>query len=313
MKVSKKDLCCAVCSSDLTLINNKLLVCDNQFCKEEYPILDSGIPVIIDEKGSVFNKSDFVNQSETFFKKSYHNKWRSFAKKIAPEISHNIAAKENLQLFANQLLSKNKNPKVLVIGGGIKGEGFEVFQNFPSIEIIASDVSLGPETQIIADAHALPFASEVFDGVIVQAVLEHVLNPNQCINEIFRVLKAEGLVYAETPFMQQVHGGAYDFTRFTKLGHRWLFRDFTEIKSGAVCGPGMALAWSYQYFLCSFSAHPIFQIVAKSMARVTGFWLKYFDYLLKESKREKFGASAFYFLGKKSETPLSEKEIINLF
>ena len=55
------------------------------------------------------------------------------------------------------------------------------------------------------------------------------------------VYKDDGLVYADTPFMQQVHMGRYDFTRFTYLGHRRLFRKFEEIDSGAVSGPAMAL------------------------------------------------------------------------
>ena len=63
-------------------------------------------------------------------------------------------------------------------------------------------------------------------------------------------------MYAETPFMQQVCVARFDFTRFTHLGHRRLFRWFDEVRSGPVCGPGMALAWSYQYFLLSFFERP---------------------------------------------------------
>ena len=81
---------------------------------------------------------------------------------------------------------------------------------------------------------------------------EHVVDPYRCVDEIHRVLTSNGLIYAETPFIQQVHAGRYDFTRFTQLGHRRLFRRFEEIETGVVCGPGMALAWSWQYFLLSF-------------------------------------------------------------
>ena len=70
------------------------------------------------------------------------------------------------------------------------------------------------------------------DAVCVQAVLEHVVDPAGVVAEIERVLKSDGVVYAETPFMQQVHGGAYDFTRFTELGHRWLWRRFATIERG---------------------------------------------------------------------------------
>ena len=120
-------------------------------------------------------------------------------------------------------------------------------------EFVATDVSMGPLTALVCDSHDLPFEDETFDGVIVQAVSEHVVDPGRCVDEIYRVLKPRGLVYAETLFMQQVHMGRYDFTRFSHSGHRRLFRQFAELSSGPICGPGMALAWSYQYFLLSFA------------------------------------------------------------
>ena len=104
-----------------------------------------------------------------------------------------------------------------------------------------------PNTQVVADGHFLPFRDGMFDGVWIQAVLEHVLDPPALVAEIHRVLKPTGLVYADTPFMQQVHEQAYDFTRFTLSGHRWLFRGFEEIDAGAVGGAGKALVWSIRY------------------------------------------------------------------
>ena len=45
---------------------------------------------------------------------------------------------------------------------------------------------------------------------------------------------SDGVVYAETPFLQAVHEGPWDFTRFTESGHRWLFRAFERLDSGVV-------------------------------------------------------------------------------
>ena len=109
-----------------------------------------------------------------------------------------------------------------------------------------------PHTRLVADAHKLPFVDQSFDGVWIQAVLEHVLEPIDVVSEIHRVLRDDGLVYAETPFMQQVHERAYDFTRFTQSGHRWLFRSFTEISAGPVTGGGVALLWSIRYLFRAF-------------------------------------------------------------
>ena len=144
-------------------------------------------------------------------------------------------------------------------------------------------------------------------GDIWQPVL--LKNPN----EIYRVLKKNGLGYAETPFIQQVHLGKYDFTRFTYLGHRRLFRKFEEISSGAVCGPGMALAWSYQYFLLSFVKAPFTRAIVKIFARVTSFWLLYFDYYLINKPGTFDSASGYHFLGKKSEKVLDDRKLITLY
>jgi SAM-dependent methyltransferase len=178
------------------------------------------------------------------------------------------------------------------------------------IDLIETDVSFGARTQAIVDAHNIPFKDGSLDGVVAQAVLEHVLDPQRCVDEIHRVLKPDGLVYAETPFMQQVHAGPYDFTRFTHLGHRRLFRRFEELDSGAVCGPGMALAWTYQYFLMSFFTSGRMRKLATAFAHVTAFWLKWFDAYLIDKPGCLDAASGVYFLGRKSESVYPDSDLI---
>ncbi|MEO8168122.1 MAG: methyltransferase domain-containing protein, partial [bacterium] len=214
-----------------------------------YPILD-GIPVLIDDSKSIFSINDFTSKINTTFD-LHEGRVKHILRKFIPGIDANIKAKRNYATLARELPI---NAKILVVGGSIKGSGMDEIYSQPTFEIIGSDVSFGPYTAIISDAHDIPFEDEVFDCVIVQAVLEHVLEPQRCMAEVYRVMKPSGIVYAETPFMQQVHMKQYDFTRFTHLGHRRLFRYFDEIASGPTCGPGMAMAWSYQYFLRSFAS-----------------------------------------------------------
>jgi SAM-dependent methyltransferase len=199
---------------------------------------------------------------------------------------------------------------VLVIGGGILGKGMQHLAGNPAIELVDSDVALGPRTALVCDGHDLPFADGSFDGVISQAVLEHVLDPVRCVAELHRVLKPGGLVLGETPFMQQVHMGPFDFTRFTHLGHRRLFRHFEEIESGASCGPGMALAWAWQYFLLSFAVRPLSRALLRGVAALTSFWLKYLDYLLIDRPGALDAASGVYFIGRRSEQPLSDRALV---
>ena len=224
---NQKFFCCPVCQSEL-IFNNQQFECTNTQCQTHFPVVD-GIPVFINESNSIFTIGDFLNHQSTTFNLKPKSKIKQLVTKLLPEIDVNVKTKKNYEKFAEQIQKQNENPKILVIGGSILGKGMEAILSIPSIEIISSDVSFGPYTALICDAHDLPFEDNSFDGVIVQAVLEHVVDPNRCVSEIYRVLKDNGLVYAETPFMQQVHMGRYDFTRFTHLGHRRLFRKFEEI------------------------------------------------------------------------------------
>ena len=179
-----------------------------------------------------------------------------------------------------------------MLGGSIPGKGMEALTSAPSLELVATDVSFGPLTALICDAHDIPFADESFDGLIVQAVLEHVVDPGRCAEEILdRVLKPNGVVYAETPFMQQVHQGRYDFTRFTHSGHRRLFRQFREIASGPVCGPGMALASARSIFSSELHIFPSPQGTAESLRATDGLRFEYVDHYLVEKPGALDGAS----------------------
>jgi SAM-dependent methyltransferase len=273
-----------------------------------YPIID-GIPILINEENSLFSIKDFMSKKTTTILLG-KSKIKAAIRKIIPSISLNIKARDNYHELVTIIPD---NSVILIIGGSIQGNGIEEIYSNESYEIIESDVSFGPFTKIISDAHNIPFENGIFDCVIIQAVLEHVLNPQRCVNEIFRDLKSSGIVYAETPFMQQVHMKEYDFTRFTHLGHRRLFRKFEEIKSGPCCGPGMALAWSYVYFLRSFFTSRWMSKILTVFGHLTSFFLKYFDYYLIDMPGSYDSASGYYFLGKKTNKCLSDKELIKQF
>ena len=230
---------------------------------------------LIDDRRSIFSTDDFVRRRDTTFRLQ-PGKVETLLQRMldaVPSISNSFGSDRNYRRFAEALLALTPGPRVLVIGGSIEGQGMEALAGNPACELVASDVSFGPLTALVCDAHDIPFEDGTFDGVVVQAVLEHVADPTRCVHEIHRVLKQDGMVYAETPFMQQVHMGPYDFTRFTHSGHRRLFRQFSEVASGPVGGPGMALAWSYQYFLLSFATSRPLRGLLRAFAGVTSFFL----------------------------------------
>jgi SAM-dependent methyltransferase/uncharacterized protein YbaR (Trm112 family) len=270
-----------------------------------YPVIN-GIPILIDDTKSIFSIADFAQHHNTTFDLQ-ESPLRKTIKRLMPKITHNLKAKENFRLLLDLLAPGSK---VLVIGGSIRGLGSEALYAQDDFEIVGADVSYGPLTNIVCDAHDLPFRDQSFDCIIIQVVLEHVLDPPRCVAEVHRVLKPSGLVYAETPFMQQVHMRQHDFTRYTHLGHRRLFRDFEEIKSGPSAGPGMSLAWSYTWFLRSFATSPVMVYFLIFFGYITSFFLKYFDYYLLDKPGSYDAASFFYFMGRKSQRPITDQELL---
>lgn len=276
-------------------------------CGISFPHVEN-IPILINEENSLFKFSDFAESKETTYKANSTSK--KLLKSLIPSINMNIGAAGRYENFFSLL---PVGARVLVIGGAVEGKGFDPMKIGRGITLIESDVAFGERTNLICDAHDLPFKAGTIDGVVAQAVLEHVVDPWACVSEIERVLKKDGLVYAETPFIQQVHAGRYDFTRFTHLGHRRLFRHFAEIESGASCGSGMALAWSWCYFLQSFFSNKAMGKIAFAFGSLTSFWLKYFDYFLAKKPGAFDSASSYYFIGKKAEDLLSDKELIKAY
>jgi SAM-dependent methyltransferase len=301
---------CPRCTATLSW-TDEAASCTGPACAIRYPITD-GVPVLIDESKSIFDIADFLARRETTFRSSDRILKDTFSG-VMPRIGHNVKAAGNYARFAAllaALATPARRARVLVVGGSILGKGMEPLATHPALELVETDLALGPRTMMICDGHDLPFIDSSFDGVIVQAVLEHVLDPARCVAEIHRVLQPQGVVYGETPFMQQVHMGPYDFTRFTHLGHRRLFRHFEEIESGASCGPGMALAWAWQYFLLSFTARRLPRALLRGVAALTAFPLKYFDYALIDTPGALDAASGVYFLGRKSDATLSDRTLV---
>lgn len=275
---------------------------------KEYPVLD-GVPVIISSELSLFSVSDFEQGRDTTWS-SKRSTIKKLIRGIMPSISHNLKAKSNFEKIIPLL---NNDAKVLIVGGSVVGPGCNLLYEQVDFDIVSSDVAYTDDVDIIFDGHDIPFKTNYFDLVVVQSVLEHVLDPQRCVQEIHRVLRSDGIVYAETPFIQQVHMKAFDFCRFTDLGHRRLFRMFTEIDRGSTGGPGMALAWSYRAFVRSFTSNVTLRSILTLFAHFTSFFLKYFDYILIDKSAASEAACEFYFIGKKSEYELSDTELIAMY
>lgn len=308
-------LSCPVCHGAPLRVESTRLTCESDGCGAEFPVVD-GCPIMINDQRSVFRIDDFEQRRKTTGEVEHDDGrgrgivqlLKGFARNLTPSISYPVSDYPVKQALATITHSNEAPTRFLVVGAGEKQLQFDSDQ-----PVVYTDVDMGPLTHIIADAHDIPFQDETFDAVICDSVLEHVVDPVRCVEEIFRVLRPSGFVYSITPFMQQVHMGRYDFMRFTHLGHRRLFRHFDEIASGVSNGPGMALAWSAERFLAGFFSGLKARSIARTLARFVVFPAKYFDRILARQPSAFDGASAYYFFGTKSSHVLSDRELVRQY
>jgi SAM-dependent methyltransferase len=281
------------------------VVCTHERCplkgRQSFPIID-GQPILIDFEHSIVDEAVTI-QGEASCLVARPVGWQKAISRLI--FGDKPGARRNAARFLELLKTSDREELVLVIGGAQIGDGAEPLYRVDGVRIIAFDVYKSEHTHFVADAHSIPIADGQIDGVWIQAVLEHVLSPEQVVVEIGRVLRPGGLVYAETAFMQQVHEGPYDFTRVTESGHRWLFRRFELIESGVERGPFTALLWSIRYALAGL----IRSRQIATLICLPFFWLRYLDHLIPASYAID-AACDVYFLGRKCGATLRPKDMI---
>lgn len=202
--------------------------------------------------------------------------------------------------IASLLTRLMPNSKVLIIGGGSIGHGCEpIYNNSKSlgIDLHSLDVYVSPSINVLADAHVLPFPANYFDLVIIQAVLEHLIDPPQSVSEIYRVLDSDGIVYSEVPFMQSVHEGAFDFYRFSLSAHKHLFNNFNLISAGVHHGPLEAVLFLSSHVVGLFLTRYVRLLFYYSFIRIS----RFFDSCFFRDSRACDVACGTYIIGQKSQ------------
>jgi SAM-dependent methyltransferase len=303
-------LCCPHCRASLTVAAGGFYACSDPACVYSggFPSM-RGQPVLIDFERSAFDRETFMERAGNSVMRRDDLR-QSFRSKLNNVL---FGTNKMAEAFAGRMLeglrsSATSRPRLLVIGGGAIGSGAKSLYSTEDVDVIGIDVYTSPMTKIVADGHFLPFKDSTFDGVWIQAVLEHVLDPWAIVAEIHRVLKTDGIVYSDTPFMQQVHEGAYDFTRFTLSGHRWLFRNFSHIAAGYSTGAGTAFIWSIRYLVRALTGSSRFG----TLVSMFFFFFRFADGI-GNLRAQTDGASGVYFFGRKAATAIGPKAIIEFY
>lgn len=111
--------------------------------------------------------------------------------------------------------------------------------------VVEVEYSAFRHTDIVCDAHHLPFADASFDAVVSFNTFEHLYDPERGASEIFRVLKPGGRLALHTAFLQPVHEEPHHYYNTTEYGLRRWFRAF-DIEGVSVSEnfqPAHVIAW----------------------------------------------------------------------
>jgi SAM-dependent methyltransferase len=274
------------------------------YADEPFPVV-SGMPAFIDFEHSVVD-ADRLQASQGASDVARWGLNRALHALIHPANTTAAASvAQMLELIRADPATARRRPRILVIGGGAKGDGLAKLYADPDVDLISFDIYASPSVQFVGDGHAIPLADGSIDGVIIQAVLQYVLEPTVVAKEIHRVLSSRGIVYADSPFIQQICEGPYDLTRFTDSGQRYLFRWLERIDSGGVAGAGTALRWSIDYFVRALTR-------SRRLGRLAVlcfFWLSWTDRFL-DPRHTIDGASSVFFLGRRSENSITGADIL---
>jgi SAM-dependent methyltransferase len=309
-EAARRNLRCPCCGDSVN-IGEFEVVCLNSKCSARFPIV-ADVPILIDEKSSLFELDEIIRLFVYLDEPEQEGVLDKLLRK-GPSSVRNIHSEENYRKLTSLIRELAEEPSVMVVGGGELGKGMEPLVQDSAIDLLETDVKPGRRTNLIFDCHNIPFADGSFDTIILQAVLEHVIDPVRCVSEVYRVLKDGGIVYSEVPGVQQVHEGSYDFMRFTHLGHRRLFRWFDEIASGPTCGPAMAFVWALQFLVMSFVRRrgpSLGRRFVELLTRAAFAWITRLDRFIIDTPASYDAASAYYFMGRKSPNVLSDRELV---
>jgi glycosyltransferase involved in cell wall biosynthesis/SAM-dependent methyltransferase/uncharacterized protein YbaR (Trm112 family) len=92
--------------------------------------------------------------------------------------------------------------------------------------VVEVEYAIFRHTDVVGDAHALPFDDECFDAIVVMNAFEHYREPHKVAAELHRILKPGGRIHIRTAFLQPLHEKPWHFFNCTRYGLAEWFKAF---------------------------------------------------------------------------------------
>ncbi len=149
---------------------------------------------------------------------------------------------------------------------------------------------------IFADVTRVPLQAESVDSILCTEVLEHLPDPQACVDEIHRLLCDDGIALVSVPFFYPVHADPYDFQRFTEDGLRRLFGNFKFVDVYRMGGYPGTLGLLVELGIAGVDENLFLQRLLRWGMKWISRWLCWYDLLVfpeKNSTWEKYTTGYF--------------------
>ena len=224
----------------------------------------------------------------------------SFAKKVRNFLVSTIYADTNQSNYIkseiNKLLKQYDDKTfVLNIGSGNK----RLAPHVKNLDII-DDLNV----DYVCSADKIPIESNSVDLIITQEAFEHIPNSTEAIKECYRILKNDGKIYFQVPFIVGYHPGPTDFYRFTKEGIEKFLNDagFKLEKIEITVAGATGFYFILVEFLAILFSGPIsfLYIPLKGIFSLLFYPLKLLDFWFRLSSQRDRIPAGYYAIGKKN-------------
>ena len=300
-------LACPSCKSPSLTTVLQEIIC--KACGESFNI-SYDTPVLIRHDSPVFVWYDPKKPSTPSTSKGVKQSLKALYRWLKPEDRvWSVKSQKVIQRLLEELNPDVGDNNVVLIGTGFESVYRQLLR--PYKNILRIGLATQGSVDLCTDICDIPLINDGVDLILSSSVLEHVYNPEKAVEEMFRVVKPRGYVYAEIPFMRAFHMMPVDYQRYTISGIEELFKrhGFTLVSKGICSGPFTASVLFFEDFyggLLSFNKY----IMSATLLLLSVIFhpIKYLDRLFEDAKWAEINACNFYYVGKKNEVEDSKSK-----
>jgi len=138
--------------------------------------------------------------------------------------------RDNVKTFVGDVAELFEIPEPIYEFGSLQVAGQEGYADlrpiFPGKRYVGCDLRIGVGVDRIEDLMGLSLGDETAGTVLILDTLEHVENCHRAMDEVYRILKPEGVLAISSVMLFPIHEYPSDYWRFTPEAFRLFLRRF---------------------------------------------------------------------------------------